>query len=159
MRIKSVTWIFLFIIFMVPKVSLAENQQGVFFRTGGFGGGEVVAGSGAIVVDRIRFGRHGDFDRLVFDVYTDDPLEPRKNPSSFSVSFKQDQTEVGVRLTAKPGSCKIDDLSGSSLIDAIKEKEYFDWMFYNITFKEPVEIAVYELSSPGRIVIDIRKSQ
>ncbi len=54
--------------------------QGTFFAEGVYIGGDIVAGGGAITVGKVRWGKHADYERLVFDLYDSEGTGPKGEP-------------------------------------------------------------------------------
>lgn len=127
-----------------------------------FVGGAIVAGSFAFTIDRLKYGKHMDFERLVFCVYdtlsTDSTYLPSNRPPRYAFALSPDKKRAELRITAynsKVDEAQLNRMADSGLIEKVAELKVCDWRWYFIFFKEPVDIEVFDLSDPGRIVLDI----
>lgn len=138
------------------KNSILNNSQSYRFV-----GGDIVAGSAPFTVDRLKYGRHADFERLVFCINETDFSNnylPTSRPPRYGFALSADKTRAEVRITAyqsKVDEVQLNNAADSELIAKVEELKVCDWRWYFISFKQPVEIKLFDLSDPGRIVLDI----
>lgn len=137
--------------------SILNNPQSLRYV-----GGEIVAGSAAFTVDRLKYGRHADFERLVFcinDTLSADSIYlPSIRPPRYGFALSAEKTRAEVRISAynsKVDEAQLNSVADSELIAKVEEVKFCDWRWYFISFKQPVDIEVFDLADPGRIVLDI----
>ena len=125
-------------------------------------GGEITDGKN---LGDIRWGRHADFERLVLDIHKS--LDFQKGPAAevpcyFTVKYEYYPYRLTVELNGiRSREAEFGDLICSQYIERTYSLPYLDdsGIMFSIALNKPVKIEVFELHSPGRIVIDIAENE
>jgi len=143
-----------------------NNNNKKFVKTDSYSGGEDTDG---LDIKRIRWGKHKDYERIVFDIYKwgsyekPEGVEPAHKPGHFKISRNEKDNTIEVRLNGyRAFTAAIPNFENSSFIKNISmntdEKNADDSGFLlQIELKNPVEYKVLELETPARIVIDFKE--
>ena len=140
----------------------AYGEKNVPFKSSGvFSGGEITDGQD---VGKIRWSKQGGFERIVLDLYEftyTGPGDPVAVPCYYEVDIVNDEQSVITLSGARGLSADIPDITSSDYISYISK--YFpeddSQVALEIVYKQPVEIRVFELRNPARVVIDIKSKQ
>ena len=164
----SLTLFFAFIKLCIP-VSAEDRKAGIDkqdiynFTYGSVYGGKIADG---LDVKNVRWGKHDDFERLVFDVYKwGGPTKPagfvpNDYPGSFEIKFKDEFTLLLNLSGYRAFTASSPDLYSSEFLEVaelqkgeIGEESNFVFL---IKLKRPAKLEVFELYSPARIVVDFK---
>jgi len=144
-----------------PETSSPANtiKPEGFSTTLSFTGGIITDGQD---VSNIRFGRHDAFDRLVFDLATwtgnTGPGENVEESCHYEATISDDGKTITLLLSgARGASATLPDLAGSDYFSAISVFYPKDdsAVGFNITLKQASAYKVFNLKTPGRIVVDV----
>jgi len=108
-------------------------------------------------VRQIREGRHGDYVRLVFDIY--EKSQPAKSLGAYKAQYSASRDEIAVLLNGyQKFSAPLPSFSLSSPIEQIYfktsvEKESYK---FHIKLRQKAKVRVFALDNPARLVIDIK---
>jgi len=108
-------------------------------------------------VRQIREGRHGDYVRLVFDIYQKN--QPASNVGAYKAQYSASRDEIAVLLNGyQKFSAPLPSFSLSSPIEQIYfktsvEKESYK---FHIKLRQHAKVRVFALDNPARLVIDIK---
>ena len=151
---------------MAQKISepqIAESEKTNLYLTvpATIQGGEITDGRD---LKRIRWGRHSDFERIVFDIYEvkyDQQQEyPAEKPCFFDIKYEYYPPRFVITLHGiRQRSAEYKTFLKSQLIQDTYLIPYLDdaGIKFAVELNQPVEYEIFSLSKPGRIVIDIRK--
>lgn len=146
--------------------SIVNNfKHGSYFNSGSVYGGEIADG---LDVKNVRWADRGNFERLVFDIYkwggptNPEGILPNEYSGTFKFEFINETEVVAVFDGYRAFTAKFPEFAKSDLVEDMQintdEENAGDSRFkININFKQPVQIEVFELFSPARIVVDIIK--
>ncbi|MBS7525846.1 hypothetical protein KHM83_04045 [Fusibacter paucivorans] len=135
----------------------AEKPEG-FIATGSFSGGIVTDGQD---VSGIRFGKHELFERVVLDlsVWTGGtPTERVEEACQYDAKISDDGKSVILTLSGARGvSAGTPDLSRSTFFKSVEASfpEDDSTVSFEIVLNQTSEYKVFQLKSPGKIVIDV----
>jgi len=141
----------------LQEVTQPKNLEG-YITTGSFSGG---TNSENQDLGAIRYGNHETFERLVFDMYewngTSSPTQVVEMTCLYETSIDSTGKLITLEFSgAQSVSAVLPHFSGNSLISSIKvHYPTPSTASIDIELKNPVAYKVFELQSPGRIVLDI----
>ena len=155
------------ILLKAEELSAKKYKEGNYVNTGSFRGGEIADG---LDIKNIRWADRNDFERLVFDIYkwggpsAPEGILPNVYPGTYEFRFINEK-EVRVTIEGyRALTADIPDFNKSDLIKEIRIEESeagasdtgFRFIIY---FNEPVKMEVFELYSPARVVVDVKKDE
>ena len=117
---------------------------------------------GGVVADKldvkqIREGKHGDYVRLVFDVYNSKGVA--KSVGRYKAQYHASQDDIVVVLNGyRKFSASLPSFSAQSVIEQIYFEEYLDGNSYklHIKLRQDAKVRIFDLKSPARIIFDIK---
>jgi hypothetical protein len=140
-------------------IKASIGKRGNYITSGTVQGGRIVDGN---AIERVRWGKHEDFERIVVEIssnWYEENRPPAVIPCYFEVAYEHYPhrlmfTTVGIRRS----SASFPEFLGSNLVRDMDRIFLGDdsAATFDITFERPVEFEVFELHNPGRIVVDIR---
>jgi len=121
--------------------------------------------SDGLNVKRIREGKHDDYMRLVFDVYTWSAYGSQKekvvkNVGSYGVDYDPSKRLITMVLDGyRSFTAPFPQFSSSSIVEKIYFSKHLDdsGIKLNIKLKSNAKVRVFDLKSPARMVFDIKK--
>ena len=119
-----------------------------------FDGGEI---SNNLDVQQIREGKHGDYVRLVFDIY--DAGEKAKNVGDYSAKYYREKNDITVVLNGyRKFSASLPSFSVNSPIEQIYFENYLDDSAYkfHLKLRDDAKVRIFDLQNPARLVFDIK---
>lgn len=131
-------------------------------------GGEIGADSATYSVDRLKYGRHAAFERLVFCINKSDSGDqsaaaedaclpaPRAPRYGFALSADKKRAELCIAACqSKVDDAQLNSVADSKIIANVEQLKIYGLHGYFIAFKQPVKVVTYDLGDPGRIILDI----
>ncbi|MDW7662988.1 MAG: hypothetical protein SCL54_16425, partial [Bacillota bacterium] len=142
---------------------VAEIPEG-FLESGTFSGGKVTDGQD---VATARYGRHEDFERIVFDIYGWTSFEPTETVDEIGVyeaTISDDGRSITVIINGARGAYAKKsqiDLKDSTTVSSV---EYFfpgsdSAVGITITLNEKGAFKVFSLKEPAKLVVDFLVTQ
>lgn len=147
----------------VAKKAKQRNNNNKLVKTESYSGGEITDG---LDIKRIRWAKHKDYERLVFDIYKwggyekPEGLEPADKPGHFKITRMIIDNTLKIQFNGyRAFTANIPNFENSNFIRNISlntDEENADdsGFLLQIELRKPVEYKVLELKSPARIVID-----
>lgn len=147
----------------VEPEKIAEIPEG-FLESGTFSGGSITDGQD---VATARYGRHDNFERIVFDIYAWTSFEPTETVNEIGVyeakisgDGKSITVIIGGARGAYANKSRI-DLKESTTVSSV---EYFfpgsdSAVGITITLKEKGAFKVFSLKEPAKLVVDFLVTQ
>ncbi|WP_113675262.1 O-antigen ligase family protein [Vallitalea guaymasensis] len=112
-------------------------------------------------VGGIRVGKHETFERVVFDIYSfvlGGKGEKIDESGTYEVEVSSLNNSCEIRFIARNKTAEIPKVD-YDLIKNIESMQILDdsEVGIRINFKKDVEVRVYDLKNPGRVVVDVRE--
>lgn len=136
-----------------------QNSSIVDARVQTFEGGVM---SDGLNLKFMREGNHGDYLRLVFDTYAwlDGNSQPATSVGHYTANYNPASGVITVVIQGyRAFSAPFPDFASKSIVEKIYLGEYLDDSGYkfHIKLRDFVKIRVFNLKSPARLIIDIKK--
>ncbi len=132
-----------------------EERSYIEVSDDSFDGGVVTTDK--LDIKQIREGKHGDYIRLVFDVYNGEGAA--KSVGSYKAQYYASQDDITVILNGyQKFSASLPSFSAQSIIEQIYFEEYLDNGSYklHIKLRQDAKVRIFDLKSPARIIFDIK---
>jgi hypothetical protein len=132
------------------EVLLTEDNE----PQSSFSGGKIQDG---LEVKSIREGKHDDYVRLVFDVYSND--KSASSVGNYTVNYMANRDDIEVVLNGyRKFSAPLPSFSLNSDIEQIYFDKYLDDSAYkfHIKLRSKAKVRVFDLKDPARLVFDIK---